>query len=105
MALLHQGQPLGIDGTLTVRPSATAAGLLLRPWTEQDIPAMIAAYRDPVMRRWLRTRSRRRRRIGSSRPAVRTAGPGPASASPYWKLSPKARPVTWSAASTSGAGQ
>jgi RimJ/RimL family protein N-acetyltransferase len=40
--------------TLTVQPSATAPGLLLRPWTEQDIPAMVAAHRDPVMRQWLR---------------------------------------------------
>lgn len=40
--------------TLTVQPSAGAPGLLLRPWTEQDVPAMVAAYRDPLMRRWLR---------------------------------------------------
>jgi len=44
----------GMDGTLTVPSSSTASGLLLRPWTEQDIPAMVAAHRDPVMRRWLR---------------------------------------------------
>ena len=42
-----------MDGTLTVPSSGTASGLLLRPWTEQDIPAMVAAHRDPVMRRWL----------------------------------------------------
>lgn len=40
--------------TLTVRATAATAGLLLRPWTEQDIPAMVAAHRDPLMRRWLR---------------------------------------------------
>lgn len=32
----------------------TADGLLLRPWAEQDVPAIVAAYRDPVMRQWLR---------------------------------------------------
>lgn len=40
--------------TLAVPPSASAPGLLLRPWTEQDIPALVAAHRDPAMRRWLR---------------------------------------------------
>jgi hypothetical protein len=39
---------------LTVRPTATAPGLLLRSWTEQDIPAMVEAHRDPTMRQWLR---------------------------------------------------
>jgi RimJ/RimL family protein N-acetyltransferase len=43
-----------MDGMLSVPPSATSPGLLLRPWTEQDIPAMAAAYHDPVMRHWLR---------------------------------------------------
>jgi RimJ/RimL family protein N-acetyltransferase len=38
-----------------VPPTATAAGLLLRPWAERDIPAMVAAYRDQEMRRWLRS--------------------------------------------------
>jgi hypothetical protein len=33
-----------MDDTLTVSPTATTPGLLLRPWTEQDIPAMVAAY-------------------------------------------------------------
>lgn len=32
----------------------TAGGLRLRPWAEQDVPAIVAAYRDPVMRQWLR---------------------------------------------------
>jgi len=54
MAFRHQGEPPGTDCTLTVQPLAAAPGLLLRPWTEQDIPAMIAAHRDPVMRQWLR---------------------------------------------------
>jgi RimJ/RimL family protein N-acetyltransferase len=42
------------DRVLTVRATATTPGLLLRPWAEQDIPAMVTAHRDPVMRRWLR---------------------------------------------------
>jgi RimJ/RimL family protein N-acetyltransferase len=42
------------DSVLTVRPTATTPGLLLRPWAEQDIPAMVKAHRDPVMRQWLR---------------------------------------------------
>jgi len=41
------------DSVLTVPPTATTPGLLLRPWAEQDIPAMVEAHRDPVMRRWL----------------------------------------------------
>jgi RimJ/RimL family protein N-acetyltransferase len=42
------------DSALTVPPTATAPALLLRPWAEEDIPAIVAAHRDPVMRRWLR---------------------------------------------------
>jgi RimJ/RimL family protein N-acetyltransferase len=53
MALRHQGESPGMDGTLTVQPLATSPGLLLRPWTEQDIPAMVAAHRDPAMGPWL----------------------------------------------------
>ncbi|MFB4424041.1 GNAT family N-acetyltransferase [Streptomyces sp. QL37] len=33
----------------------TAGTLLLRPWRRDDIPALLAAYDDPAMRRWLRT--------------------------------------------------
>jgi RimJ/RimL family protein N-acetyltransferase len=43
-----------MDTVLAVAPEGTAAALLLRPWTDDDIPAMLAAHRDPVMRRWLR---------------------------------------------------
>jgi len=42
------------DTVLTAPPTATTPGLLLRPWDEQDIPAMVAAHRDPIMRQWLR---------------------------------------------------
>ena len=68
-----------MDSTLTVPPSATSPGLLLRPWTEQDIPAMVAAYRDPVMRHWLRhpvTTSDEARQIIQARWADRRAGTG-----------------------------
>ncbi|HTJ66402.1 MAG TPA: GNAT family N-acetyltransferase [Actinospica sp.] len=39
--------------TLTVRPTATAPALTLRPWQDTDIPALVAAYRDEAIRRWL----------------------------------------------------
>jgi RimJ/RimL family protein N-acetyltransferase len=45
---------VAFDRVLTVRATATTPGLVLRPWAEQDIPAMVAAHRDPVMRQWLR---------------------------------------------------
>jgi RimJ/RimL family protein N-acetyltransferase len=79
MAFRHQGEPRDTDGTLTVQPSAAAPGLLLRPWTEQDIPAMVAAYRDPVMRHWLRHPVRtteEAHRIIQARSADRRAGTG-----------------------------
>jgi len=68
-----------MDGTLTVQPSATAPGLLLRPWTEQDIPAMVAAHRDPVIRRWLRhpvTTDEQAHRVIEAHRASRRAGTG-----------------------------
>jgi RimJ/RimL family protein N-acetyltransferase len=79
MTSRHQGEPPGTDGTLTVPPSATAPGLLLRPWTEQDIPAMVAAHRDPVIRRWLRhpvTTDEQAHRVIEARRASRRAGTG-----------------------------
>jgi RimJ/RimL family protein N-acetyltransferase len=39
--------------TLTVQPTATAPALTLRPWRDADIPAIVAAFRDEAMRRWL----------------------------------------------------
>jgi len=62
-----------MDDTLTV------PGLLLRPWTEQDIPALVAAHRDPVMRRWLVhpvTSDQDARRVVRTRLADREAGRG-----------------------------
>jgi RimJ/RimL family protein N-acetyltransferase len=79
MALRPQGDPPGSGGTLTVPPSAAAPGLLLRPWTERDITVMVAAYRDPVMRRWLRhpvTTAEEAHRVIDARRADRRAGTG-----------------------------
>jgi RimJ/RimL family protein N-acetyltransferase len=79
MALRHRGEPPGADSTIIVPPSATASGLLLRPWTEQDIPAMVAAYRDPAMRRWLRhpvATAEEAHRIVEARREDRRAGTG-----------------------------
>jgi RimJ/RimL family protein N-acetyltransferase len=41
--------------TLTVKPTATAPALTLRPWRASDVPAIVAAHRDEAMRRWLVT--------------------------------------------------
>jgi RimJ/RimL family protein N-acetyltransferase len=38
---------------LTVEPTATAPALTLRPWQDSDIPAIVAAFRDEAMRRWV----------------------------------------------------
>ncbi|MEH1099912.1 GNAT family N-acetyltransferase [Micromonospora sp. CPCC 205561] len=34
--------------------TATLPELLLRPWHDDDVDALVAAYRDPVLRRWTR---------------------------------------------------
>ena len=39
--------------SLTVEATPTASALTLRPWQDSDIPAIVAAHRDEVMRRWL----------------------------------------------------
>src|SRR5215469_5236108 len=39
--------------TLTVESTAIAPALTLRPWQNSDVPAVVAAYRDEAMRRWL----------------------------------------------------
>ncbi|MBU8856442.1 MULTISPECIES: GNAT family N-acetyltransferase [unclassified Micromonospora] len=42
-------------GTLTTGPQptlSTADGLVLRPWADEDAPAVLAAYQDPEIRRW-----------------------------------------------------
>jgi RimJ/RimL family protein N-acetyltransferase len=79
MSFQREGRPPNVDGALTGPPSATSPGLLLRPWIEQDIPAMVAAHRDPVMRRWLRhpvTSTQEAGRIIQARNADRRAGTG-----------------------------
>jgi RimJ/RimL family protein N-acetyltransferase len=79
VAFGHEGEPPDVGGTLTVQPSAPSPGLLLRPWAEQDIPAMVAAHRDPVMRHWLRhpvTTAQEARQIIQARCADRRAGTG-----------------------------
>jgi RimJ/RimL family protein N-acetyltransferase len=43
--------------TLTAPPSGPTPGLLLRPWTEQDAPAMVAAQRDPGVQNGWRNRA------------------------------------------------
>jgi RimJ/RimL family protein N-acetyltransferase len=66
-----------MEDTLTVAPKGVTPRLLLRPWTEQDIPAMVAAYRDPEMRRQLRnpvTTTEQARQVIQSRQADRKAG-------------------------------
>lgn len=42
--------------TLHAPATPTAPALLLRPWRAGDVPALIEAYRDPVLRRWTSTR-------------------------------------------------
>lgn len=67
------------EPALIAEGTATAPGLLLRPWAEQDVPAMVAAHRDPVMRRWLRhpvTTADEARRIIQGRRDDREAGTG-----------------------------
>ncbi|MGW4643168.1 GNAT family N-acetyltransferase [Sphaerisporangium sp. NPDC004334] len=39
---------------LHAAPHGQGSSLVLRPWTDQDIPELVAAYRDPVMRQWTR---------------------------------------------------
>jgi RimJ/RimL family protein N-acetyltransferase len=66
-----------MEDTLIVSPGGVTPRLLLRPWTEDDIPAMVAAYRDPEMRRQLRnpvTTTEQARAVIESRQADREAG-------------------------------
>jgi RimJ/RimL family protein N-acetyltransferase len=66
-----------MEDTLIVPPNGVTPRLLLRPWTEHDIPAMVGAYRDPEMRRQLRkpvTTTEQARQVIQSRRADRKAG-------------------------------
>lgn len=61
------------------RAAPRAPGLLLRPWVEQDITAMVEAHRDPPMRRWLRhpiTTAEQAREVIEARQAAAQAGKG-----------------------------
>ncbi|MEU0883876.1 GNAT family N-acetyltransferase [Lentzea sp. NPDC005914] len=41
--------------TLPVPQNGSAVSLTLRPWRSDDLPALLAAHRDPLLRRWLAT--------------------------------------------------
>jgi RimJ/RimL family protein N-acetyltransferase len=49
----HQGMAAVDQGDGRVAPGSD--GLLLRRWREEDLPAVLRAYEDPAMRRWLAT--------------------------------------------------
>ncbi|WP_326705576.1 hypothetical protein [Streptomyces cyaneofuscatus] len=40
--------------TPTPGVTLTAGSLLMRPWRAEDVPALLEAYDDPVMRQWVR---------------------------------------------------
>ena len=70
---------MAFDSVLTVRATATTPGLLLRPWTEPDIPAMVAGHRDPLIKQWLRhpvATADEARRVIQARRADGDAGTG-----------------------------
>ncbi|PWR05480.1 GNAT family N-acetyltransferase [Micromonospora acroterricola] len=39
---------------IELRTEATSPELVLRPWREDDLDALVEAYRDPVLQRWTR---------------------------------------------------
>jgi Acetyltransferase (GNAT) domain len=87
---------VGPDRTLTVPPTPTAPApaLLLRPWADEDIPAMVEAHRDPAMRGWLRhpiTTADDASAMISARHADAAAGTGFAILPPLPRL-PRRRP-------------
>ncbi|MFE2295272.1 GNAT family N-acetyltransferase [Streptomyces sp. NPDC059452] len=43
----------GTRGTESGPFTLTADALLMRPWREEDVPALLEAYDDPVMRQWV----------------------------------------------------
>lgn len=68
-----------MDEAIRVPRTAAAPGLLLRPWTEDDIPTLLTAHQDPVMRRWLRhpvTSAEQARDMIGRHDAARRAGSG-----------------------------
>jgi RimJ/RimL family protein N-acetyltransferase len=64
---------------LVVNATATTPGLLLRLWAEQDVPALVEAHRDRLMRRWLLhpiTSAEQARRVIEARTADARGGTG-----------------------------
>lgn len=45
-------QPVHTTVLLTAAATPAAPALTLRPWTDNDVAALIEAYRDPLLRRW-----------------------------------------------------
>ncbi|MFJ5550719.1 GNAT family N-acetyltransferase [Streptomyces sp. NPDC093225] len=41
--------------TLSVDPTPSSPGLVLRPWSPEDVEALLAAHRDPLLQTWLAT--------------------------------------------------
>jgi RimJ/RimL family protein N-acetyltransferase len=79
MGTQQREEALSVADTINVPPTASSPSLLLRAWTEQDIPAMLAAHRDPVMRRWLQhpiATAEEARRVILDRQADRLTGSG-----------------------------
>lgn len=73
------GRLPGVEYVLTVAATDTSKALLLRPWAERDIPALVAAHQDPEMRRWLRNSvidEAAARRLIATRQAELLAGTG-----------------------------
>ncbi|MEY9872453.1 RimJ/RimL family protein N-acetyltransferase [Streptacidiphilus sp. MAP12-33] len=52
---------MSADRSNGVRPAAVQ----LRPWRHDDVPALVAAHRDPSLRRWLRTHLEDARQAGA----------------------------------------
>lgn len=48
------GDTTGMPIVLHAAATPSAPGLLLRPWRDDDAEALLAAYRDPVLRSWTR---------------------------------------------------
>lgn len=48
------GDTTGMSIVLRAAPTPSASGLLLRPWCDDDVDALLDAYRDPVLRSWTR---------------------------------------------------
>lgn len=69
------GQP----ALIVIEGTSAAPGVLLRLWEEEDIPAMVEAHRDPLMRRWLRhpvTTREQARQVVEARRADARSGKG-----------------------------